>query len=181
MTQHTLFNVLNIWRTELVSGEPADCGSGCKFSLQMYVTRLQKCKLYLSMDTTKRDCKRVHQCPFGFWSSVLNLLQTMSVTRFKVPLLNEQYLNQCYQASFVQLGCIWRHHIDWCARCVCGAKVLGWIQSVLTCVTCASAVWLVDWMNIGWVSSCPAGIVTCWIWYNCWRTQKQIERLKVYS
>lgn len=47
----------------------------------------------------------------------------------------------------------------------------GRAQSVLTCVTCASAVWLVDWMNIGWVSSCPAGIVTCCIWYNCCKTE----------
>lgn len=47
----------------------------------------------------------------------------------------------------------------------------GRAQSVLTCVTCASAVWLVDWINIGWVSSCPAGIVTCCIWYNCCKTE----------
>lgn len=69
--------------------------------------------------------------------------------------------------------------MGWYACCVCGEKVPGGAHSVLTCVTCASAVWLVDWMNIGWVSSCPAGIVTCWIWYNCCKTERQTERLKV--
>lgn len=47
--------------------------------------------------------------------------------------------------------------------CVLPRNFPGGTQSVLTCVTCASVVWLVDWMNIGWVSSCPAGIVTCCI------------------
>lgn len=49
----------------------------------------------------------------------------------------------------------------------------GGAQSVLTCVTWASAVWLVDWMNIVWVSSCPAGIVTGWIWYNCCKIKRR--------
>lgn len=50
-------------------------------------------------------------------------------------------------------------------------------QSALTCVlTWPSAVWLVDWMNIGWVSSWPAGIVTCWIWYNCCRAEREEKR-----
>lgn len=55
-------------------------------------------------------------------------------------------------------------------------KVPAGAQSVLTCVTWASAVWLVDWMNIVWVSSCPAGIVTGWIWYNCCKIKRQWRR-----
>lgn len=55
-------------------------------------------------------------------------------------------------------------------------KVPAGAQSVLTCVTWASAVWLVDWMNIVWVSSCPAGIVTGWIWYNCCKIKRQRRR-----
>lgn len=36
-------------------------------------------------------------------------------------------------------------------------------QSPVTCVAWPSEVWLVDWMNMGWVMSWPAGMVTCWI------------------
>lgn len=42
-------------------------------------------------------------------------------------------------------------------------------QSPVTCVAWASELWLADWMNMGWVMSWPAGIVTCWIWYSCCR------------
>lgn len=62
---------------------------------------------------------------------------------------------------------VWSHGLVSSARasCVAEARAVGQraAQSVVTCVTCASAVWLVDWMNMGWVSSWPAGIVTCWI------------------
>lgn len=126
------------------------------------------------------DCERVNQRPFGFWSSVVNLLQNMSVTRFQVPRCNEPCLKWIIESPFCQS---WWHPSasrGWCACCMCERrKSPGRAHSVLTCVTCVSVVWLVDWMNIGWVSSCPAGIVTCCIWYNCWEKGGKMARFKV--
>lgn len=60
-----------------------------------------------------------------------------------------------------------------CAHCPgCMAKiVLGILdlassgpQSPVTWGVWPSEGWLADWMNMGWVRSWPAGMVTCWIW-----------------
>lgn len=48
-------------------------------------------------------------------------------------------------------------------RGICGNVPVP-AQSPVTCVAWPSEVWLVDWMNMGWVMSWPAGMVTCWIW-----------------
>lgn len=146
-------------------------GSGCIFfSLQMWLTEVQKPWLQLNMRFW--ESQSVSLC-FVFLSSVVNLLQKKIVW---VPRLYEQSLKSTLSSILCPS---WWHlsasHGLVCVLCVCGEKVPASAQSVLTCVTCASAVWLVDWMNIGWVSSCPAGIVTCWIWYNCCKTERQTE------
>lgn len=153
-------------RVELVCGETVvrGCGSGCICGVGAW---MQLNVIFWE----------VNQCPFGFFSSsAIHLLLKKSVITLQVNRLHEQCLE--FDVCCRSRG-ICRHHMGWYACCVCGEKVSGWAQSVLTCVTCASAVWLVDWMNIGWVSSCPAGIVTCWIWYNCCKTEKQTRRMMV--
>lgn len=89
--------------------------------------------------------------------NVLQLLQNMSVAGFQVPHFNERRSDIKHPLLTTSVGITLAG-----VRVVC-VPVPGRAQSVLTCVTCASVVWLVDWINIGWVSSCPAGIVTCCI------------------
>lgn len=73
--------------------------------LQMWVMEVQN---GIKAQTQQKNEIVKEFITFGFWSSVLNLLQTMSVPP------NEQCLDQRYEASFVQDGGTCPHHVGWC-------------------------------------------------------------------
>lgn len=103
------------------------------------------------------DCEGVHQRPFGFWSSVVNLLQNMSVTRFQVPRCSEPCWKINYWESFcrsrwppsasrglVFMLRVWDENASWpgslgadlCDLCV--SRLVGgldehWLGQLLSC------------------------------------------------
>lgn len=106
------------------------------------------------------DCERVNQRPFGFWSSVVNLLQNMSVTRFQVPRCNEPCLKWIIESPSCQswwhpsaspgLVCVlyvceekvsWQGSFsadlrDLCVSCLVGRLDEHWLGQLLSCWHC---------------------------------------------